>query len=369
MDKYHIDTAIIGAGVVGMAVAAKLAVSGRRVFVLERHDSFGMETSSRNSEVIHAGIYYPDHSLKARLCVAGKQQLYAYCERRGVPFRRCGKLIVATAQDQLPKLAEIFDQGHRNGVVDLERWAATQVKGRFPGLVAQEALWSPSTGIIDSHALMRALQEDAAAGQAEFLFKHEVLRGNFYPNVMDLEVRGPDGVVFLLSCKEVINCGGLQALTWVTRSSGIFLDDLPAPCYAKGNYFTLAGRAPFDALVYPVPEPGGLGVHLTLDLAGQARFGPDVEWVDQPDYQVSDASLEKFYAEVRKYWPALPDHALQAGYCGIRPKLMREGVLLNDFVIQQESDQGLPGFINLLGIESPGLTCCLALADEVVARL
>lgn len=369
MEIYSIDTLIVGAGVVGIATAARLATSGRRLFVLERHERFGMETSSHNSEVIHAGIYYPECSLKARLCVKGKAQLYAYLEDRGIAHRRCGKLIVATDEAQKAALAGIARQGIRNGVTDLEEWSSTQIRARFPALNASAGLWSPSTGILDSHGLMSALKSDAESRQAEFLFRHQVRRGSWSGQEIIVEVLGPDEKPFLLSCKEVINCAGLASLQWLNQFEGIRKECLPEPCYAKGNYFSLVTRSPFDALVYPVPEPGGLGVHLTLDLAGSARFGPDVEWVSKPDYQVSTASEKAFYRAVRRYWPGLPDHSLHPGYCGIRPKLRRNGVLLSDFVIQGAEEHGVPGLLNLLGIESPGLTSCLALADEVAHRL
>ncbi|PIE43889.1 MAG: FAD-dependent oxidoreductase [Gammaproteobacteria bacterium] len=369
MDKYSADTVIVGAGVVGLAVAARLARSGREVFVVEKHPSFGVETSSRNSEVIHAGIYYPETSLKTRLCVRGKQLLYDYCERNRVPFRRCGKLIVATEKRQLDKLDKLYQQGLCNGVADLRLYSRETIARRYPALFAHSAIWSPSTGIIDSHRLMVQLKQEAERDGTLFLFKHEVLRGDFVSDRIELGVKTPEAEVCLITASEVVNCAGLSALQWLNCSSGIELTELPEPCFAKGNYYRLTGRPPTDCLVYPIPEETGLGVHLTLDLTGAARFGPDVEWLDEPDYQVSAESLPRFYQEVRKYWPSLPEASLTADYCGVRPKIKRDGRLVNDFVIQCSDSHQVTGLVNLLGIESPGLTCCLALAEMVQISL
>ncbi|PID42919.1 MAG: FAD-dependent oxidoreductase [Gammaproteobacteria bacterium] len=374
MDKYSTDTVVVGAGVVGIAVAARLARSGREVFVLERHPHYGLETSSRNSEVIHAGIYYPESSLKAGLCVRGKHLLYHYCEQNRVPFRRCGKLIVATEKTQVDKLEAIYRQGRQNGVADLNLWGKESLHKLYPELSGHAAIWSPSTGIIDSHQLMTRLMQEAEINGAQFLFRHEVIKGDFSSDRIELEVNTPDGQTCLIRASEVVNCAGLSAIQWLNASNGICHAELPEPCFAKGNYFALTVRPPVDCLVYPVPEEGGLGVHLTLDMGGRGRFGPDVEWLntewqDNPDYQVSARSLPRFYREVRKYWPSLPEGSLVADYCGVRPKIKRDGQVLNDYLIQASDAHQIPGLVNLLGIESPGLTCCLALAETVQRAL
>ncbi len=370
MDK--VDAVVIGAGVVGLAVGRALALRGLETVVLERADAIGTATSSRNSEVIHAGLYYPSGSLKARLCVRGRHLLYPFCESHGVEHRRCGKLLVAVGEAELPRLQQLAAQADANGVNDLQWLDAAQARALEPALHAHAALLSPSTGIIDSHGLMLALQGDMeAAGGALALL-----------SPLDAVVCGSTGHVLTiggevqseLSARVLVNAAGLWAPALASRFDGLAAQHVPAAAFAKGNYFSLTGRSPFSRLIYPMPQAAGLGVHLTLDLAGQARFGPDVEWLDVTapdaiDYRVDAARSEGFYADIRSYWPGLPDGALQPAYSGVRPKLNGRGAAVQDFVLQGPADHGVPGLLNLYGIESPGLTASLALANEVVLRL
>ena len=364
-----VDAVVIGAGVVGLAVARALALAGREVMLLEAADAFGTGTSARNSEVIHAGIYYPAGSLKARLCVQGKEQLYAYCAERGVAHQRCGKLIVATSAAQVDELRAIQQRAAANGVDDLRLLTQAEALALEPALACQAALLSPSTGIVDSHGLMLSLLGDAENAGAMLAVNSAVkslaAQAGQAQSAIKIEVGGEGGGTVLLA-RTVVNAAGLHAPALAARTQGLDARHVPSAYYAKGNYFTLAGRAPFSHLIYPVPEPGGLGVHLTLDLGGQAKFGPDVQWVDSPDdYLVDPTRGEGFYAEVRKYWPALADGALQAGYAGIRPKISGPGQPAADFVIQGPAEHGIAGLVNLFGIESPGLTSCLAIGDWV----
>ena len=366
----QIDAVVIGAGVVGLAVARELALQGQEVMVLESENAIGTGTSSRNSEVIHAGIYYPAGSLKARLCVQGKEMLYAYCAERGVAHQRLGKLIVATSAEQVPQLAAIQAKAAANGVHDLRPISAAEARALEPALWCEAALLSPSTGIVDSHGLMLALQGDLenAGGLIALCSPVQSIGVGQGTASHPLRVVAEDGTE--LAARTVVNAAGLHAVALVQRTEGLDKSLLPQASYAKGNYFTLAGKAPFSRLIYPVPEAAGLGVHLTLDLGGQAKFGPDVQWVDDPaDLQVDPRRGDAFYAEVRKYWPALPDGALQAGYAGMRPKINGPQEAAADFMIHGPAQHGVPGLVNLLGIESPGLTSCLAIAAEVRQRL
>ena len=358
-----IDCAGIGAGVVGLAVARALAMAGRDVIVLEAAGAIGTGTSSRNSEVIHAGIYYSKDSLKAELCVAGKHLLYDYCPSRGVDHQKCGKLIVATSDTQQNTLEDIKENANKNGVSDLQHLTEKQVKRLEPDLTTTGALLSPSTGIIDTHGLMLAYQGDAEEHGAMIAFNAPVTGGNLDEIGIRLFVGGADQLD--LRCNFVVNCAGLFAQNVAASIQDFPREHIPESHYAKGNYFVLTGKAPFSHLIYPVPEEGGLGVHLTLDLAGQARFGPDVEWIDDVEYSVDPARADAFYDAIRKYWPALPDVSLSPGYSGIRPKLNGQGHPASDFVIDGPETHGVEGLINLFGIESPGITASMAIAGHV----
>jgi L-2-hydroxyglutarate oxidase LhgO len=366
-----IDCVVIGAGVVGLAVARQLADRGREVIVLEAEAVFGTGISARNSEVIHAGIYYPAGSLKARLCVAGRRQLYAYCAERGIPHRRCGKLIVATREAQVDELDAIAARARANGVDDLQHLSRDAARVLEPALECRAALLSPSTGIIDSHALMLSLLGDAERDGAVLALQSRVLGGRVEAEGMVLEVESGNGGNSRseLLAGSVVNCAGLGAQACARALTGLPAASVPPLHYAKGNYYALAGRAPFAHLIYPVPEAAGLGVHLTLDLGGQARFGPDVEWIEELDYTVDPRRADAFYGEVRRYWPQLADDALQPAYAGIRPKPHAPGEAARDFIISGPAQHGVNGLVNLYGIESPGLTSCLALADHALASL
>ena len=357
-----VDCIVIGAGVVGLAVSRALALRGREVLVLESATAIGTGTSSRNSEVIHAGIYYPPGSLKARLCVQGKQMLYDYCAERSIGHSRCGKLIVATNKCQVAQLQNIIAKAAASGVYDLLLLDREQARAMEPQLKCEAAIYSPSTGIVDSHALMLSLQGDIENAGGFVVVNTAV--AHLKHAQAAIEIIASDGMV--LQASHVINAAGLQAPQVASRMQGLDAAHVPPTFWAKGNYFSLAGKSPFSRLIYPVPEAAGLGVHLTIDLGGQARFGPDVQWVDSPDDLAVDASRgDAFYAEVRKYWPGLKDGALQADYAGIRPKLQGPGQAAGDFVVQDSTIHGVPGLINLFGIESPGLTSCLALGEYV----
>jgi L-2-hydroxyglutarate oxidase LhgO len=360
----EVDCIVAGAGVVGLAVARALAMSGREVILLDSAEGIGTETSSRNSEVIHAGIYYPANSLMARFCVAGRRMLYPYCEERGVPHRNCGKLIVATSAQEDTMLAGIKARAEANGVEGMRVLTAAEAIAMEPNLQCTSALHSPSTGIIDSHAYMLALQGDAENAGCTPVFFSPVVGAHVADRHIEVEVGGNDPMT--LRCRLFVNSAGLHAPFLARHIQGMPQDRVPTAYYAKGNYFTLAGRSPFSRLIYPVPVPGGLGVHLTIDLGGQARFGPDVEWIDTIDYQVDPTRSDSFYAAVRTYWPGLKDGGLQPGYAGIRPKIVPKGAPGQDFVVQGPQTHGVPGLINLFGIESPGLTASMAIAEHVL---
>ncbi len=360
----EVDCIVVGAGVVGLAVARALALSGREVILLEAAEGIGTETSSRNSEVIHAGIYYPAGSLMARFCVAGRRQLYPYCQEKGVPHDNCGKLIVATSAQEDALLAGIKQRAEVNGVEGMRVLTRDEAMAMEPALRCTSALLSPMTGIIDSHAFMLALQGDAENAGAVPVFFSPVLGGRAVDRRIEIDVGGADPMT--LRCRLLVNSTGLHAPGFARTIAGMPPDRIPGAWYAKGNYFTLGGRSPFSRLIYPVPVPGGLGVHLTIDLGGQARFGPDVEWIDHIDYTVDPRRSDSFYDAVRRYWPGLKDGALQPGYAGIRPKTVPRGAPGQDFVVQGPQTHGVPGLINLFGIESPGLTASLAIADHVL---
>src|SRR5271165_192557 len=357
------DCIVVGAGVVGLAIARILARSGREVIVVEAENTIGTGTSSRNSEVIHAGIYYPTGLVKTRLCVEGKALLYAFCNEFHVPYSRCGKMLVAVSDAEIVQLEAIKAQAEANGVGDLIWLSRDEAQALEPSLACVKALLSPSTGIIDSHALMLALQGDAEVHGAMFVFGTPALSGRVTDNRLVLEVGGRDPLT--IAARTVVNATGLGAQTLARRISGMPAELIPPLYLAKGSYFALAAGAPFSRLIYPMPTPGGLGVHLTLDLAGRARFGPDVEWIDRIDYGVDPKRADGFTAAIRTYWPDLPDGALQPDYAGIRPKIARPGGLGTDFLIQMQEDHGVAGLINLFGVESPGLTASLAIGEWI----
>ena len=368
MDK--VDGVVIGAGVVGLAVARALVTASpcgaREWMVLEATDAIGTGTSSRNSEVIHAGIYYPQGSLKAKLCVQGRQQLYDYLQQNGIAHQRCGKLIVATQESQVATLEAIQAKAHANGVTDLVRIDAKTAQSMEPALACLAALHSPSTGIIDSHAYMLSLQGDFENAGGLVAFHASVDSAECTPEGIIL--RMADGTE--LMTQTLVNAAGLTAPWLAAKFKGLAAQYVPNAYFAKGNYFTLSGKSPFSRLIYPVPEAAGLGVHLTLDLGGQAKFGPDVQWVDSPDdLAVSLENEQAFYQEVRKYWPTLPDHSLLPGYAGMRPKISAPHEVSADFCIQGPAQHGVKGLVNLFGIESPGLTSSLAIGEAVLHEL
>jgi L-2-hydroxyglutarate oxidase LhgO len=361
------DTAVIGGGVIGLAVARMLARQGREVFVLESERSIGTHTSSRNSEVVHAGLYYPAGSLKARLCVAGRRTLEAYVLEKEIGYRRTGKLVVATSEEEVAVLGSYWECGKANGVEGLSLLDPAEVRRMEPEVRCARALWSPATGIIDSHGLMAALQREAESHGAKVVLRAPVLGGRVGRNGIDLSVGGssPSTVRF----RVVVNTAGLWAQS-VARSLKEFPVSLVPPChYASGHYFVFAGPSPFSHLVYPVAGRYGLGVHVTIDLSGSARFGPDVEWINSVDYNFDESRLPGFEAAIRRYWPALPTGSLRPGYVGIRPKLGPAGSPFQDFMIQGPAEHGVPGLVNLFGIESPGLTASLAIAEQVALEL
>jgi L-2-hydroxyglutarate oxidase LhgO len=362
------DCVVVGAGVIGLAVARALALAGREVLVLEAHDCIGSEISSRNSEVIHAGIYYPAGSLKARFCVQGRKQLYRYCEQHHVPFKRCGKFIIATEEQQRPNLKTIMEKALNNGVDDMVYLDKNEMQRREPQIKCVSALWSPSTGLIDSHNYMLALQADLENAGGIIVFNTRVNAGSGANRSPQLDVIS-SGSSFRLAANYVVNCAGLGSDKLAQAIAGIKLETLPVYSYAKGNYFTYSGKSPFTSLIYPVPDDYGLGVHVTHDMAGNLRFGPDVEWIDEIDYAVDPRRSEVFYQAIRSYWPDLEDNSLLPAYAGIRPKINGPGLPSVDFAIQDESEHGVTGLINLFGIESPGLTSSLALADHVSKML
>lgn len=360
----QVECVVIGAGVVGLAVARALALQGREVIIVERNGAIGEETSSRHSEVIHAGIYYPEGSNKARFCVEGKNKLYDYLSTRGVAHRRIGKLIVATDEHQVAALENIRLRARANGVEDLEFLSGNEVTALEPELRCVTALISPSTGILDSHGYMLALQGEAEDHGAMIAFDTAFEGGALEDDGIVLSFGG--AAPMTLKAKTVINSAGLSAQPVARALDGFAPELVPAHHYCKGNYYSLSGaQAPFERLIYPAPEAAGLGVHLTLDLGGQARFGPDVEWIDEIDYDVDPGRSQSFYAAVRKYWPGLPDGALVPAYAGIRPKIQAPGEAAVDFMVQGPADHGVRGLVNLFGIESPGVTSSLAIADHV----
>ena len=362
----HVDAIVAGAGAIGLSVARALATAGREVLVIESEPVIGTGVSSRNSEVIHAGLYYPPDSLKARLCVAGREKLYRFCAERGVVHRRLGKLVVATRSSQEAKLDSIMTNALACGVRDLRRISGREARAMEPQLDCVGAILSPSTGVVDSHGLMLALQGEAQAHGAQFAFNAEIDGGEITKQGVEIEVRDRGGGErFSLEARSFVNAAGLGAPKLARSIRGFPESAVPRSYLARGSYFALTGSSPFSRLVYPVPVEGGLGVHLTLDLAGRARFGPDVEWVEEIDYRVDPRRADAFYAEIRRYWPSLPDDSLTPAYAGVRPKISGPGEPAADFRIDGPRHHGVSNFVNLFGVESPGLTACLAIADMV----
>jgi L-2-hydroxyglutarate oxidase LhgO len=363
---------VIGAGVVGLACARALALAGHDVIVIEAADAIGTGTSSRNSEVIHGGMYYPTGSLKAALCIEGRRLLYAFCDSHGVPYRKCGKLIVATSEAETRKIEAIHAQGLANGVEGLSLIMGAEAAALEPNLRCKAALLSAETGTLDSHALMLALQGDLEDAGGMIAFETPVERIIRAGEGWRVDFGGREAG--RIAAALVVNAAGLRAWDVARTVDALPLASVPRRMLAKGNYFACAGRPAFTRLIYPAPVDGGLGVHLTLDLAGRMKFGPDVEWLGDVapegiDYRVNPARGDSFYAAIRTYWPDLPDGALAADYSGVRPKLSGPGEPAADFMIQGPGAHGLTGLVNLYGIESPGLTSSLAIAERVVAEL
>lgn len=361
-----VDCVVIGAGVVGLAVAKACAEKGLETILLEQSNAIGTQTSSRNSEVIHAGIYYPKDSLKAKLCVQGRDMLYKYCDANHIDYKRCGKLIVASDKTQIPKLQQIMQTGLENGVLDLQWLDQKQTKLLEPSLNCVASIVSPSTGIIDSHSLMLSLLGNFEAAGGLLAYYSPVTSAYVLDNDCNnicLNIGKDDAMQ--IKAKYVINCAGLYAIELAHNIKGLSKETIPTGRYAKGSYYAYSGKAPFKHLIYPVPQDGGLGVHLTLDLAGRAKFGPDVEWIETIDYSINANKADDFYSSIRNYWPELPDNSLQPDYVGIRPKLVSSTNIDADFMIQDQTEHGVAGLINLYGIESPGLTAALAIAKHV----
>lgn len=363
MAEDPVDIFVIGAGVIGLAVARRFAMAGREVVIAERASMIGTESSSRNSEVIHAGIYYQPGSLKASLCGRGKTMLYDFCDSRSVSYRRCGKLIVATDETQVAGLEEIWTNAAASGTTDLgwlDAWQALRIE---PEIRCCAALYSPSSGILDSHAYMLALLGDAESHGAILACNTQVEIIRRTVGGWEIWIAGENGPV--ATARTIINCAGLHAHRVAQKIEDFESKHIPSIYYAKGSYFSYSSRTEFSHLIYPVPEPGGLGIHLTLDLAGGVRFGPDVEWVDSVDYGVSVGRRHKFAKSVMHFWPGINEERLSPAYSGIRPKLTKPGALQADFMMSGPDKHGYDGIFNLFGIESPGLTASLALADMV----
>lgn len=363
----RVETVVIGAGIVGLAIARALAMTGREVLVLERESLIGSITSARNSEVIHAGIYYAKDSLKAKLCVQGRKMLYEFCAANGVTAWNCGKLIVACTPDEVEQFAGIAKRAWDNGVEDLREIPASEAMAMEPALFCDGALHSPSTGVVDSHNYMLALQGEAEEHGAMVVLQTEVESIAATEDGFLIRTGGEEAMDLL--AREVINSAGLDAPALARGMDGLPEEAQPDQWFAKGNYFSLSVKAPFERLIYPAPVAGGLGVHLTLDLQGRGRFGPDVEWIEEIDYSVDPSRSESFYGAIRRYWPDLPDDTLQPDYSGIRPKLSKGGKHADDFRVDGAEVHGRPGYIGLYGIESPGLTSSMAIAEHVRALL
>jgi L-2-hydroxyglutarate oxidase LhgO len=360
---YQIDCVVAGAGAIGLAIARELAQAGREVIILEAEEAFGRGVSSHSSEVIHAGMYYVPGTLRARLCVEGKWMLYDFIRKHNVAHTNCGKLIVAHDDSEIPTLERIMKTGEINGVDDMTLISGDAARKLEPQLAGVAAILSPSTGMMDSHGLMLALLGEAENAGATLALRSPVMAGRVGGKQIGIDVGGAEPMT--IGCNLFVNSTSLNAPSVARALEGLDEKHIPQAYYDKGSYFSMAGKAPFSHLVYPCPVTGGLGVHLTVDVGGQARFGPDVEWVDKPDYEVDPKRAEDFYALVRRYWPGLPDGALQPAYAGVRPKIVPPGSATQDFRIDGPDQHGVPGLVNLFGIESPGLTSSLALGRFV----
>lgn len=361
--SFDVNTVIVGAGVIGLAIARALAAQDTDVLILEEKHLFGSETSSRHSEVIHAGIYYPKHSLKAQLCTRGKSLLYDYCDKYAIQHNRIGKIIVATNAEQVDELGAINVRAQNNGVTDLQTLSGAQVSALEPEINAHAGLLSPSTGIVDSHGYMLSLLGNAQSNGAMIAYNTKVEKILQRRPGFEVIVSGADDMQF--TCKHLINAAGHGACTLANATQGLAQQHIPEARYAKGNYFRLQTKSPVSRLIYPVPEPGGLGVHITLDQAGQARFGPDVQWQKSLNYDIDTSRSANFYAAIRRYWPALKDNDLVPDYAGVRPKIAFNTQVHEDFVIQGSATHAIDGLINLFGIDSPGITSSLAIAEMV----
>jgi L-2-hydroxyglutarate oxidase LhgO len=372
----QVDCVVVGAGVVGLAVAREMALQGRETILLERESAFGTVSSARNSEVIHAGIYYPKDSLKAKLCVEGNRLLYEYCCSHQVSTQPYGKLIVAADETQINDLQAILYKAQNNGVPEIQMISGDEAKALEPNLKCVAAILSSTTGIVDSHGYMLSLLggfEDAGgmvAYQSPLISAKPI--GNHVEGGYELTIGGPDGMQ--IQTKLLINCAGMSAPAIAQKIEGLKQEQIPKAYFAKGNYFSLSGKSPFTHLIYPIPEPGGLGVHLTLDMGGQAKFGPDVEWLDidaeeQIDYTVNPKRGDGFYEAVRRYWPELKDGSLQPDYSGVRAKIVPPNSPAGDFCFNGPQDHGLHGLYNLYGFESPGLTSSIAIAKYLEGQI
>jgi L-2-hydroxyglutarate oxidase LhgO len=361
-----LDAVVIGAGIIGLAIARALALSGREVVVLEKNSSFGQETSSRNSEVIHAGIYYPKDSLKASCCVTGNQLLYDYCIQRNIPHKKLGKLIVATHDNEIQTLTNYLENATQNGVHNLRLLSTSECRELEPEVNAVAAVLSPSTGIIDSHALMLEYISDIESNSGFIVYDSPVLAGKLTANQLTIRIGGTSNTS--ASCNVLINAGGLSAIN-IATTLGLPSNLLPPPFYAKGHYFSLNQKSPFQHLIYPVANSAGLGIHATLDLNHRVRFGPDVDWIKDEDYYFDETRKASFVAAIKRYYPALDEGSLTPGYTGIRPKISSPNSPPADFLIQSATQHGIKGLVNLFGIESPGLTSSLAISELVIRRL
>ncbi len=364
-----LDVIVVGAGVVGLATARQFALQGKQVGIIEVEGLIGSITSSRNSEVIHAGIYYPTNSLKASLCVRGKELLYKYCEEREVPHKKLGKLIVANSSNEVPILENIVKQAEKNGVFDLKPMSGDEVKERYPELKAIAGLWSPSTGIIDSHQFMERLLEDAEEHGAVLALGSKVTSMSSVADGIAMQICTRDGDEYEIIANTVVNCAGLGAWDVAHGVDGIRQESIPPKFLAKGSYFKMLGASPFDTLVYPVPPHGCLGIHLTLDMEGNARFGPSINWIESEDYSVSEQDEKMFRQSIELYYPNVSEQKLMPDYSGIRPKVSGPNEIASDFIFQTEAEHGIKGLINLFGIESPGLTSALAIAAYIEAKV